>query len=321
MDISIVIVNYNSWKVLDACIESILNLETSLNVETIIVDNQSPSDLLPQYQKKYPSIKWIRNSGNNGFANGCNLGAEHATGKFLFFLNPDTRMQHHVLEHFISIYEKEAIGILSCLQTNNNGNFHKYNLLFPSPVRVFGLLRSLERKMDKKRLDRFFSETSTRSYPQWVSGSAVFISKANFEKISGWNEDYWMYYEDVDLCKKAHLQNLKCVLTKEVSIFHMHGGASRINPRTKAITKSEVVKSRHVYISNHFSNTSQSWLHPLLITNILMQTGLLALASFPLFFIAKLKVNRYKWKELYHYYRHVYKNKTWLSERSMNLNR
>lgn len=321
MDISIVIVNYNSWKVLDACIESILNLRTSLNIETIIVDNLSTTDLLLQYQEKYPSIKWVRNSGNNGFANGCNLGAEHATGKFLFFLNPDTRMQSDVLEHFISIYEEENIGILSCLQTDNNGNLHRYNLLFPSPLRVFGLLRSLERKMYKQQLGSSFAETSIRSYPQWISGSAVFISRINFEKISGWNEDYWMYYEDVDLCKKAHLQSLKCVLTKEVSIFHLHGGASRINPKTKAITKSEVVKSRHVYISNYFPKTSQVWLHPLLLTNILMQTGILALASFPLFFISKLKINRYKWKELCHYYLHVLKNRTWLSERSMNLNR
>lgn len=321
MDISIVIVNYNSWKVLDSCIESILNLKTSLNVETIVVDNQSPTDLLLQYQEKYPSIKWVRNSGNNGFANGCNLGAKHARGSFLFFLNPDTRMQPSVLEHFISIYDKENIGILSCLQTSNNGTFHKYNLLFPSPLRIFGLLRSFERKAYRKRFISIFAETPLRSFPEWVSGSAVFISRVHFDSISGWNEDYWMYYEDVDLCKKARLQNLKCVVTKEVSIFHLHGGASRINPKTKAITKSEVVKSRHVYISNYFSTTSQAWLHPLLLSNILLQTGILALASFPLFFIGKLKVNRYKWTELCHYYRHVYKNKTWLSERSMNLNR
>lgn len=321
MDISVVIVNYNSWKVLDACIESILDLQTTLSIETIIVDNQSPADLLLQYQQKYPSVTWIRNSGNNGFANGCNLGAAHATGEFLFFLNPDTRMQHEVPEHFVSIYEKENMGILSCLQTNNKGRFHKYNLLFPNPLRVFGLLRSLERRMCKKRLDALFAETATRSFPQWVSGSAVFISRENFNRISGWNEDYWMYYEDVDLCKKARSYNLKCAVTKEVSIFHMHGGASRMNPRTKAITKSEVVKSRHVYISNYFSRASQMWLQPLLIAHILILTGIPALASYPLFFIGKLNVSRYKWTYLYRYYLHVYKNKTWLSERSMNLNR
>ena len=67
----------------------------------------------------------------------------------IFFLNPDTRLQNGVLEHLLSIYQKEQIGILTCLQNNNKGSFEKYNLLFPSPVRIFGVLRSLERKINK----------------------------------------------------------------------------------------------------------------------------------------------------------------------------
>lgn len=145
MDISIIIVNYNSWVVLSDCIESILNLNTALNTEIIVVDNKSTNDLFLQYQQKYTTVKWISNSGNNGFANGCNLGATNANGDYIFFLNPDTKLKAGVLEHFTAIYNTENIGILSCLQTNNNGSFHKYNLLFPNSVRIFGVLRSLER--------------------------------------------------------------------------------------------------------------------------------------------------------------------------------
>lgn len=318
MDISVVIVNYNSWKVLEDCIKSIDSLHTSLQVELLIVDNESPNDLFTTFQQKYPFIHWIKNTGNNGFANGCNLGAQHATSDYLFFLNPDTRLKDGVLEHFLDIYSKENIGILSCKQTNTNNSLHKYNLLFPTPIRVFGILRSLERAFSKKRLEEYFKETKTRSYPDWISGSALFLSKKKFNEISKWNEDYWMYFEDVDICKKASLINMNCVITKEVSLFHLHGGASRTNPKTKAITKSEVIKSRHVYISNYFSKTSQSILHPILITNNMIGIGLMALLSYPLFFINSLKVNRYKWKELLMYYLHVYTNKTWLSERSMN---
>lgn len=318
MDISVIIVNYNSWGVLSNCIDSILNLDTNLNIEIIVVDNKSSNDLLSQYQQKYPTIKWVSNSGNNGFANGCNLGAVNASGNYLFFLNPDTQLNKGVLEHFIRIYDKEHIGILSCLQTNNNGTFHKYNLLFPSPLRVFGVLRSLERVFKKQHLTKQFKETTTRSYPDWLSGSAIFMSENNFNLIDKWNEDYWMYFEDVDLCKKAQINNLPCVITKEVSLFHLHGGASRVNPKTKAITKSEVIKSRHQYIAKHFSNNSQQWLHPLLMTNNMVSVGILALFSFPLFFLKKLKVNRYKFLELYNYYRTALKNKMWLSYRSTN---
>ena len=113
MDISIIIVNYNSWIVLSNCIESILNLNISLNIEIIVVDNKSTNNLFLQYQQKYPTVKWVSNSGNNGFANGCNFGAAIANGNYLFFLNPDTELKSGVLEHFIEIYDKENIGILS----------------------------------------------------------------------------------------------------------------------------------------------------------------------------------------------------------------
>lgn len=318
MDVSIIIVNYNSWVVLSNCIESILNLNTALNTEIIVVDNKSTNDLFLQYQQKIPTVKWISNSGNNGFANGCNLGAANANGDYLFFLNPDTKLKTGVLEHFTAIYHKENIGILSCLQTNSKDSFHKYNLLFPNSLRVFGVLRSLERVFKKKQLAEHFKETATRSYPDWISGSAIFISKDNFYLIDKWNEDYWMYFEDVDLCKKAQDNNLPCVISKEVSLFHLHGGASRVNPKTKAITKSEVIKSRHVYISNHFSAANQQWLHPLLMTNNMFSVGIFAILSFPLFFLKKLKVNRYKFLELYRYYNTALKHKTWLSYRSTN---
>lgn len=318
MDVSIIIVNYNSWVVLSNCIESILNLNTALNIEIIVVDNKSTNDLFLQYQQKYPTVKWISNSGNHGFANGCNLGAANANGDFLFFLNPDTKLKTGVLEHFTTIYHKENIGILSCLQTNSKDSFHKYNLLFPNSSRIFGVLRSLERVFKKKQLAEHFKETATRSFPDWISGSAIFISKDNFDLIDKWNEDYWMYFEDVDLCKKAQDNNLPCVISKEVSLFHLHGGASRVNPKTKAITKSEVIKSRHIYISNHFSSESQQWLHPLLMTNNMFSVGIFAILSFPLFFLKKLKVNRYKFLELYRYYNTALKHKTWLSYRSTN---
>jgi len=320
MDISIIIVNYNSWQVLDNCLSSIINIQTYLNYEIIVVDNQSSNNQLDTYKKKYTNISWIINSGNNGFANACNLGAKHANAKYLFFLNPDTQLKDSVLDHLLLVYTSENIGILTCLQENNKSSFEKYNLLFPSPIRIFGVLRSFERNINKNKLKIKFNETASRSYPDWVSGSALFISKTNLEKIGYWTEDYWMYFEDVDLCKKANHYGLNCVVTKQVSIFHLHGGASRINPKTKAITKSEVIKSRHVYISNHFSKTAQYILQPLLFTNTIFTEGLMYLLSIPLFFIKKLHVNRYKFTELCKYYISVIKNKTWLSQRSTKFN-
>lgn len=318
MDVSIIIVNYNSWKALTECLDSVTQMRPSLDVETIVVDNQSTDDRLHIFEGKYPKIFFHRNSANNGFAHGCNFGAAKAKGKHLLFLNPDTILNGKVIEHFVAIYQKENIGILSCLQTNDKNRFHKYHLLFPDPIRIFGVLRSIERKIFKRKLKNHFKETIKRVYPDWVSGSVVFISRENFVQIDKWNEDYWMYFEDVDLCKKAAERGLNVAITKEVSVFHQHGGASRINPRTKAITKSEVIKSKHTYIDTHFSNNSQRWVQSAIIANTIFFNGLSFIFSYVFFFNSKLKVSRYKFKYLMQYYKKVLKKKSWISERSVN---
>ena len=320
MDISIIIVNYRGWKALDECLESIETIiSKTFSFEVIIVDNFSNDGQFPVFKQKYSKFTFIENSGNNGFSNGCNFGASIATGNHFLFLNPDTKLTLEALETLLqTAVSHPEIGILSCLQINENDVFYKQNNLFPAFGRFFGISRAIFRKLNKAKLEKRFNNTDDLFYPDWVTGAVVFISRNWFDKIKGWNEDYWLYFEDVDLCKKVSDLGGKVAVTRKATIFHQHGGASRINVKTKALTKTEVIISKHVYISNQFSTGIQIYLQSLLIIGVLLEKTILSIVSLFLFFIPKLKVNRLMLKNLSVYYFNALQKQTWISPRAMN---
>ena len=320
MDISIIIVNYRGWKALDECLESIDTIiSKTLAFEVIIVDNFSNDGQFTVFKQKYSKFTFIENTGNNGFSNGCNFGASIATGNHFLFLNPDTKLTLEALKTLLqTAVSHPEIGILSCLQINENDVFYKQNNLFPALGRFFGISRSLFRKLNKANLEKRFNNTDDLFYPHWVTGAVIFISRDWFNKIKGWNEDYWLYFEDVDLCKKISDTEGKVAVTRKATIFHQHGGASRLNIKTKALTKTEVIISKHVYISNQFSTGMQLYLHSLLLLGVLSEKIILSFLSLFLFFIPKLKVNRLMLKNLSVYYFNAIQKQTWISPRAMN---
>lgn len=320
MDISIIIVNYRGWNALDECLESINSIiYKTFTFEVIIVDNFSNDGQFPAFKKKYSKFNFIENTGNNGFSNGCNFGAKIALGNHFLFLNPDTKLTLETLETLLTVSNAHPeIGILSCLQINENNIYYKQQNLFPTPGNFFGISRSFFRKINKSKLDVRFNNNNDLFYPDWVTGAVIFISRVWFEKINGWNEDYWLYFEDVDICKKISNFGGKVAVTRNATIFHKHGGASRINIQTKALTKTEVIISKHTYIKNQFSKGTQFYLHSLLIIGVLTEKIILSFLSLFLFFIPKLKVNRLIFKKLIIYYLNAIEKKTWISPRSMN---
>ncbi|MFC6875988.1 glycosyltransferase family 2 protein [Flavobacterium myungsuense] len=320
MDISIVIVNFRGWKALEKCLDSLEKIiSQTFSFEVIIVDNYSNDGQFFIFEKKYKKFIFIENIGNYGFSNGCNRGALLSKGKYILFLNPDTSISFNALEILLqTAISHPKIGVLSCLQIDEKGNHYKQNLLFPNFVRFFGILRSLHRTFNKAKLKKRFTTTNDLFYPDWVSGAVLFISREWFDKINGWNEDYWLYFEDVDICKKIAKIGGKVAVTKNVTIFHQHGGASRINIKTKALTKTEVIISKHVYISNNFSGIKRFYLHSLLLIGTLFGKSILAFFGMLLFFIPKLEVNQLILKNSCIYYFNALKMKTWISPRAMN---
>ena len=315
-DISIIIINYKSWKHLENCLDSINKIDSmDFSFEVLVVDNCSSDIFFEVFKKKFTQYKFIENTGNNGFANACNLGAKNAKGNFFLFLNPDTIISKEpLLKMYTFLNENKNVGIVSCSQISTSGLYEKNARFFPGLSTLFGLFRAL----NKKKLNSKIAIKNNVLYPDWVSGAVLLISWAWFDKISGWDEDFWMYYEDVNLSKKVSNLGGKVALITNTEIIHNHGGSSRINIKTASITKTEVLISKHVYIRNNYKGIKHFILQFLVVMNNLIGKIIATLIGVLFFFIPKLRLNVYLCFNIIKYYSSSVLNRTWLSYRSLN---
>lgn len=319
-DISVIIVNYKSWSHLQKCLNSLIEINSQkFSFEVIVVDNHSDDGQLETFKIDFKSVKFIENTGNNGFANACNFGVAQAKGTHLLFLNPDTIANEMALEQLIQTSKLQPdYGIISCQQVDENGKLNNHDKLFFSPSRMFGSFRFFYKIFHQSELNQRFNQSKEVVFPDWVSGSVVFMSRTWFNKINGWCEDYWMYYEDVDLSKKVTDAGGKIVLLKNVNIIHAHGGSTRINVKIKALTKSEVIISRHVFIHKYFKGLTCFVMQSLTIVYQIVINFLMGLIGIIIFFKPKFRVYYYLAINIFTYYLGLPFKHQWLSLRSVN---
>jgi GT2 family glycosyltransferase len=311
MDLSVVIVCYRGWDRLSKCLDSINSFTGGrFSMEVIIVDNKSDDDGFNRIEGRFNNFRFIRNSINGGFANGCNLGASFASGEYILFLNPDTIVTEHEIEELITGAKSDrSFYIVSCRQIRENGKDTKSTGTFP------GLFRN--RDMRDASGDRR-NENEKILFPDWVSGSVMIMKKDIFISLRGFDEDFWMYSEDVDICKRARISGGEVAFFSKIIAEHNHGGSSRIDLRTTSVTKSEVQISRHVYIHKHKTGIERMLMHSLIIADNIFFGFLAAFAGIIFFYIPKLYVRVPVFFRMAGYYSGVLSRRTWISPRSVN---
>jgi len=317
IDLSIIIINYKCWDVLARCIDSFNKYKPHTNYEIIIVDNDSQDGKFNSFQQQFHEIKLIANKGNYGFSSACNLGADNAKGDFLLFLNPDVTLTSSpaIDEMFNFAKANTNVGITSCRTIYPNGKRER-EVAFLSPWLTIGWLRALYKFALSRKIANKFPENKNIWYPEWVAGSVILIQKDFFKKIGKWSEDkFWMYSEDPDICLKSNKNGKKIALLRNVEIKHQHGGSSRRNTKTTAITKSEVVTSSHVFIHEHSSSINRVALHLVIMVNTLTSWLLRTLITLPFFWKDFFKANLFTLLAIIKYYLSVLIRWNWKSKR------
>ncbi|MFH0969722.1 MAG: glycosyltransferase family 2 protein [Patescibacteria group bacterium] len=224
--ISFIIVNYNSKKFLGNCISSIRRNTISFPYEIIIVNNDSTA-------LDFPETKIINLNNNLGFGTGCNAGAKIAQGEILCFLNPDTEILDNIkkiLEYF-NINNK--LGIIGPkLITQENKTQHWCAGYEPS---LLDLIKNNLGLYGSKKI--WESERAIEA--DWISGACLFIKKDIFQKIGGFDKKFFMYYEDVDLCKRVREKGYKVIYFPEFKVKHLSGRSFN----------SKIKQKKYLYIS------------------------------------------------------------------------
>ena len=255
VDLSIVIVNYRSWARLERGLASLRPLlEAGQPVtQIIVVDNASGDGSLDAFASAHAGVSFAVNDGNWGFADGCNLGAREARGAHLLFFNPDAEDRSGAIAALLAAASAHPeAAILTARQVDDRGRAQKVFDSFPSLLTLFGPVRTVLRTLAPRRFPD--PRKDRRGYVEvdWVSGSALLIRRPVFEALGGFCSDFWMYSEDVDLCRRARDAGHAVAVVADATLLHAHGGTSRRDPETAALTRSEVVVSRHLYANRHF---------------------------------------------------------------------
>ena len=319
-DLSIIIVSYKGYERLKQCLDSLNSFTGArLSTEVIIVNNSPGDETIKRFARLYPGFIFISNEINGGYAHGCNKGVSFASGRFILILNPDTVATEGALEELLRIAETNpGFMITSCRQINEKGRESIAWGPFPKLSNLTGFMRAVFRSgyQSQHRVKEGFS--AEIFFPDWISGSVVLISRDNYLKLNGFDEDFWMYFEDVDLCKRARESGGELAFCNSVTIEHNHGGSSRINKSIASLTKTEVLISKHIYFSKHYSGFQRLLIQLFLVINNLISFGILAVAGILFFFIPKLFIRTLIFLKLAGYYYGACIKGSWISPRSVN---
>jgi GT2 family glycosyltransferase len=228
--ISIIIVNFNTFELTCACIQSIIDKTLDVAYEIILVDNHS-TDVDPQeFQKHFPAIVLIENDTNVGFAKGNNIGIARATGDYILLLNSDTVLKNNavfICRKFLD--ENPGTGVVSARLENPDGTVQNNCQRFPSVgPRVFELLR-LQKFLPhsfsgKILLGAFFSHDEV-AYPDWVWGTFFMFEKRALQKLKHGKlaDDFFMYVEDMEWCMQFRNSGFRIAFNPEARVIHYMG--------------------------------------------------------------------------------------------------
>ncbi|TFU92592.1 glycosyltransferase family 2 protein [Barnesiella sp. WM24] len=230
MDVSIIIVNYNTLQMTKECIESIFKWTKDIKIEIILVDNGS-NDGSKEHFEKDKRIKYIYNYDNLGFGKANNIGAKEATGKYFFLLNSDTLLLSDTISHFFYFMERNT-DIASCGANliSANGEIVTSHGRFPSLMYEFSAIgfSKLYNSIFRNKYAR--SQTINEGdilHPHYITGADIFIRANIFRELKGFDEGFFMYYEETDLYKRMQNLGLRSILLPEVSIIHKVGGSQK----------------------------------------------------------------------------------------------
>ena len=239
MDVSIIIVNYNTKDLTNQCIESVRLNTVGLSYEIILVDNGS-DDGSKEFFECSNEIVYIYSDCNLGFGKANNLGFTKASGKYIFLLNSDTILLNNAIKIFFDYMEHAMMNIACCgcfLRNSKNEIIHSYG-------RFHTFWNSISEWCFQHYLWHFGIDLHKYDYPinktnncevEYITGAAVFLRKDVADKYGLFDPDFFMYSEDVEMAKRYSMHNYKSILLDAPRIVHLVGSSNKSSNYNKQI--------------------------------------------------------------------------------------
>ncbi|MEO6694811.1 MAG: glycosyltransferase family 2 protein [Ignavibacteria bacterium] len=247
--ISIIIINYKQKHFISQCVASIYKHFNSYPFEVIIINN-SVEENLYSLETSYPDLSVFENH-NKGFSQANNLGVSYSKGDFIFFLNADTIVRSDFLKDFIDRFKNKTFGAVGLKLRNEDETFQ---LSFWKENTFINEITNKKSEKEFKEKNKIFikkieNEFNNIAEADWVSGAAMIMRKQVFLDIGGFDENFFLYYEDADICKRLQLKNLKIYFYPFCSLIHFKGENVNKDFRDKASFYSK--QSQLLYYKKH----------------------------------------------------------------------
>lgn len=231
--LTIIIVNYNVRDFLLQCLRSIERAATQLDVEVIVVDNHSTDGSVEYLRPLFPHVTWIESRENLGFGRGNNVGIMQAQGNYTLLLNPDTILSEDTLDVMKEYMDTHPeVGIAGCKVLNADGSFQvQCRRGFPTPwasfCKLFGLQKLFPTSPLFARYNQTFRSENDEYYVDALIGAFMFCRTPMLQALGGFDEDFFMYGEDLDLCFRASNAGWKTAYYPKTTTLHFKGESTR----------------------------------------------------------------------------------------------
>lgn len=232
MDLSILIVTYNSARLIGSLLDRLQAELADLAAEVVIVDNASRDGTADLVRREHPWANLVASPENLGFAAGNNLAAQQARGRILLLLNPDAVPEPGALARGIALMDQHPdAGLAGGELRGPDGSRQPSARMFPTLRDELFTLSGLAARYPQSRLfarlDRRWADPEQPALVDWIPGAFVFIPAALFARLGGFDERFFMYYEEVDLCRRIRQAGYRIYYWPELKAMHIGGESAK----------------------------------------------------------------------------------------------
>ncbi len=226
--ISVIIVSFNTCNLLRDCLKTLIKESGTINYEIIVIDNASKDGSAIMVAAEFPDVKLICSSENLGFAAANNIGFAKAQGEYIILLNSDAFLRPYALERALAYMQANPkIGIGGARLINQDDSWQPSARMFPSLLNHFLVKTGLANKYPKSkffgRMDRTWADSELEASIDWVPGAFSIMPRKVLEKIGYFDETFFLYCEEVDLCKRFKDADYEVYYWPDVVVVHLGG--------------------------------------------------------------------------------------------------
>ncbi|HJS53633.1 MAG TPA: glycosyltransferase family 2 protein [Chitinophagaceae bacterium] len=279
VDLSIIIVNYNAKRLIGQCVASVKKAATRINHEIIIIDNNSADGSKEYLPATFKEVTFIFNNENAGYAKACNQGFKISSGNYILFLNPDTTLSETCLADGISFLKThDEAGAIGVRMLDAKGKFLKESKRgIPSPAtsfyKLFGATALFPHSGTFAKYYQGHLPEKENNPVEVLSGAFMMIKREAFEKVKGFDEDFFMYGEDIDLSVRLNQSGYKNYYLGNIRITHQKGGSTTYNYKYVQ----DFYAAMKLFVKKHYSH-KPSWYLLLLNSGINIRKMMAAVA-------------------------------------------